>query len=135
MVLEKHLGRSKRAKLRKAQAGQVTDVIFRKWRNTGSIIAIFPAVPGDVQGRYCQMYEHIGQHGDGDYIIVLKRTVLATPAEYAELKRELEAYPYKYQLRVCEHRTPQHIEEYRLTLQSWLTRNQDSAVTKVRDGQ
>jgi hypothetical protein len=112
MVLEKHLGRSKRARLRKYLAGKVTAVIFRKWRDTGNVVAIFPAIPGDVQGRYCQMYEHVGQHGDGDYLLVVGRTVLATPAEYADLKRELEAEPYKYQLLVYENRTQGHIDEY-----------------------
>jgi hypothetical protein len=61
----------------------------------------------------------------GEYLQVVRQTVLATPEEYADLKCELEAEPYKYQLRVCEHRTTEHIEEYREALHTWLLRNQE----------
>jgi hypothetical protein len=114
----------------------LTAVIFRKWKpkHGGSVLAIFPALPSDARGKYCEMYEHVGQHSGGDYNIVMARTTPATPADYRALKRELESAPYSYRFHVYKKRTQQHRTEHALTLRTWLTRNQDSAVTKVRDG-
>lgn len=91
----------------------LTDVIFRKWRKVSmglgdNVIAIFPAVPADTQGQFCEMYEHVGQHGGGDYSGVVAQTRLATPDEYASLKRELESEPYNYRLRILRRRTSAH---------------------------
>lgn len=79
-------------------------VVFRKWntRNGGGIIALFPAEqhsPGA-----CMSYEHDGQHGGADYDGVLSLSVPATPAEYANLKRELESYPFHYNLKIRKRR-------------------------------
>lgn len=79
----------------------VTTVIFRKWykaQDGTGVIALFPDVPGD--GPMCQSYEHVGQHGSADAAGVISRTKPATPEEYAALKRELEAAPYHYRLKV-----------------------------------
>ncbi len=65
--------------------------IFRAWRREpfrGRVIAILPEVEAN-PGKY-EMYEHVGQHGEGDYPHVVSQTRLATPAEYADLKCELE---------------------------------------------
>lgn len=74
-------------------------VIFRKWRKRdgGGIIALFPTMPSDINGRYCMSYEHIGQHGGADPAI-MARTVAATPKEYAPLARELRALGYRLQV-------------------------------------
>lgn len=49
-------------------------VVFRKWRDTGSVIALFPEIPTDLQGWYCEAYEHVGQHGGADYHGVIRAT-------------------------------------------------------------
>ena len=73
-------------------------VIFRKWGkvNGGDVIACLPdnnANPGMMV-----MYEHIGQHGDGDYCGLLGRTTPAQPHEYASLLAELTSIGYDLQV-------------------------------------
>ena len=66
-------------------------VIFRKWNDDGGIIALLPdnpACPGMID-----MYEHIGQHGEGCPEIV-QTTTLATPSEYKDLLEELTSIGY-----------------------------------------
>jgi len=77
-----------------------TQVIFRKWPKSegGGIIALFPCNPGTNPYNF-DSYEHIGQHGAACYDII-HRTKLAKPEEYARLKAELEAEPYRYHLDV-----------------------------------
>jgi hypothetical protein len=77
-----------------------TKVIFRKWKDDGhgDIIALFPELPSDLHGVYCDSYEHVGQHGGADYYGVIKMTKLATPAEYASLKDELEGMGYELEV-------------------------------------
>ena len=70
-----------------------TIVIFRKWSN-GSIIALLPEIPADTEGKLCQSYEHIGQHGGADYRGVIGRIKAAKPDEFAELLQELEMIGY-----------------------------------------
>lgn len=74
-----------------------TLVIFRKWVG-GEIIALFPE--NDEGFGECTSYEHIGQHAGAHYAGVVASTKPATPEEYADLKRELESYPYGYKLKV-----------------------------------
>jgi hypothetical protein len=70
----------------------VTEVIFRKYKNGNKeIIALFPYVCETRFGT-CESYMHIGQHGTADYLGVMQDTKPATPAEYADLKAELENY-------------------------------------------
>lgn len=67
-----------------------TSVVFRKFKDDGQIIAYFP---GTYDRGNITTYMHQGQHGEGapyaDY-----NTVLATEAEYAELKAELVSQGY-----------------------------------------
>ena len=72
-----------------------TKVVFRKFPN-GDILALFPEVPET--GYTCSCYMHIGQHGGADYTHCIRLTKPASPEEYADLKRELEAKPYEYSL-------------------------------------
>lgn len=72
-------------------------VIFRRWgvRNGGGVIAIFPEI--DAGGGLVQMYEHVGQHGGGNYQMVVERT---KPTSYDDpdvvaLQRELESLGYE----------------------------------------
>lgn len=79
-----------------------TVVVFRKWRDTGEVIALFPQIDG---GRgLCSSFEHVGQHGGADYDGVISRTDPATEDEYADLKKELESEPYNYKLIVRKRR-------------------------------
>jgi len=68
-------------------------VIFRKWgkRNGGGVIAM---LPGDgANPDRVDMYEHIGQHGEGTPRIV-GITTLAKPEEYSDLLKELTSIGY-----------------------------------------
>lgn len=81
---------------------QPTRVIFRVWKDVDqAVIAIFPEIAGDHSWE-CSMFEHIGQHGDGNIHDVIEQTRPATAEEYVPLMRELERYPYFYQLKVIQ---------------------------------
>lgn len=71
-----------------------TKVIFRIWpkRNGGEVIAIFPRDVGTNDPHTCSSYMRVGQHAScrPDHLTALLR--LAKPAEYADLKAELENY-------------------------------------------
>jgi hypothetical protein len=72
-------------------------VIFRKWKDTGDVIALFPEQPADCAGRFCNSYEHVGQHGGADYYGVIQQTRPASKKESAPLARELRRIGYKLQ--------------------------------------
>ena len=82
-------------------------VIFRQWRDNGDIIAVFP----DNEANYgnFMMYEHIGQHGEGDYWGILPKTTPAHPLRYKPLFDELMSIGYD--LRVCR-RMPQDFKAW-----------------------
>lgn len=65
-------------------------VTFRKWKDTGDVIAFFP---DQTDGQFIVSYEHVGQHGNAAYPLIPK-TVPATPAEYAPLLAELVSIGY-----------------------------------------
>jgi len=44
-------------------------------------------------------YVHVGQHGAADYNLVVGQSKPAQPAEYAELKAELENIGYNLEVR------------------------------------
>jgi hypothetical protein len=91
-----------------------TPVIFRAQREAGTlwITAVFPCEPATLQGDTFTIYQHVGQHGAGSYGWY-QRTRAATPAEYADLKRELESAPYGYRLKVYKRMTRGHREALR----------------------
>ena len=74
---------------------QETLVIFRRWRDTGGIIAIFPELPSDYEGRFCDAYEHVGQHGGADYHGVLLATRPVSVNEARDLIAELTRIGYR----------------------------------------
>lgn len=77
-----------------------TKVIFRKFRDNGEIIALFPEEPGTLDIDTCSSYMHNGQHASAS-VRLMDITDPATPEEYADLKRELENYgPEPYDLEV-----------------------------------
>jgi len=95
-----------------------TKTIFRKFKDNGDIIALFPEIPSDYIGRNWDSYVHIRQHGTANYQLGIKNTVLATPEEYAELKRELETH-YDYEIEVYQRRTPQMRDTFRKQVEDW----------------
>lgn len=84
-----------------------TTVVFRVWRSgdgKGKVIALFPGIDYDGRGLYCSSFEHIGQHGAASYTGTIRRSRPATPAEYADVKRELTK-EYGYNLEARKRRT------------------------------
>ena len=73
----------------------IDSVVFRRWRDGGDIIALFPEVPADIFGRYCEAYEHIGQHGGADYHGVIQATVPVELHEAEDLADELTRIGYR----------------------------------------
>ena len=74
-----------------------TAVIFRMYRTLPrECLALFPYLEGGP--GCCMSYEHVGQHGEANYLSVMGITVPATPAEYADLKAELEGIGYNLEV-------------------------------------
>jgi len=75
-----------------------TKVIFRIWPQSSpggaTVDALFIEEKRYHHRRFITCYAHVGQHGSADYDHVVSKTKLATPAEYADLKRELECLGY-----------------------------------------
>lgn len=79
----------------KRQDKETIKVVFRKYKETGDIVALFPAVPEDVYGYKCSGYEHVGQHFSADPLDMIQITrPCKARAEYAELLRELISIGY-----------------------------------------
>lgn len=79
---------------RDAMPDDVTPVIFRKFPD-GDVVAMFPTEPGSAQNPFtCSSYMHARQHSAID-IGLGKRIPLASRAEFAPLKKELEGLGYK----------------------------------------
>jgi len=70
-------------------------VVFRRWRDGAGVIALFPELPADAHGHYCDSYMHVGQHGGADYHGVVRHTTPATPDESATLAAELTRIGYR----------------------------------------
>lgn len=83
-----------------------TIVVFRRWREGGEVVALFPFQP-EAGGR-CQSFMHVGQHAAADYARTLAATEPASAVESAdvrELAAELIRAPYWYHLK------PLHAED------------------------
>jgi hypothetical protein len=74
-----------------------TLVVFRRWHDSSDIIALFPEIPTDLNGWYCEAYEHVGQHGGANYHGVVQATKPATDEEAASLAQELTRIGYNLQ--------------------------------------
>lgn len=86
-------------------------VVFRRWKDGFGVVALFPEIPADLDGRYCESYEHIGQHGAADYQGVIMATKPVRPKEYADLAEELRQIGYN--LRPVKRATREHHERRR----------------------
>ena len=78
---------------------QKTKVVFRIWPKSqgGEVIALFPQLAGTNDAGTCLSYMHVGQNSSADLMLcrVLK---LATPTQYANLKRELKRIGYNLKI-------------------------------------
>ena len=74
---------------------QADIVVFRRWKDCGSIIALFPELPSDLYGQYCDAYEHVGQHGGADYHGVVQHSMPCSIEESADLATELQRIGYR----------------------------------------
>lgn len=105
------------------QDTEETPVIFRiprgkQMAELDGVTAYFPAEPFDLYGRTITCYAHVGQHGGADPFYALHRTRLATPAEYQDLKDELES-AYGYRLKVVAKRTKAHRDACKRQVAEW----------------
>ena len=66
-----------------------TPVIFRKDKEDGEILAVFPDQPGTPAPDSMLCYAHVGQHSHCTEGYVWKRTRPASEEEAADLLREL----------------------------------------------
>lgn len=82
-----------------------TIVIFRRWKDTGNVVAIFPEIPSDNQGYMCEMFEHHGQHTGRDCRGVVGRTTPAKGPDVKALARELRGRGYRLLIRRKAHHT------------------------------
>ena len=74
-----------------------TKVVFRKYRDNGDILALFPDVP--FSSGCIMSYEHTGQHGGAHYGHCIARTKPATEKEYEALRAELESIGYDLEIK------------------------------------
>lgn len=72
-------------------------VIFRKWKDDGEILALFPELEGN--WGLCTCFSHVGQHATAEYHYCLSLSKPATPEEYADLQKELEDIGYNLKIR------------------------------------
>jgi hypothetical protein len=78
---------------------QPTAVIIRRWRaGPRTLIAIFPKIDEEPGRVLC--YEHIGQHGSGDYQRIIGRTmpVWEHHPDVVALRDELTKIGYRLKL-------------------------------------
>lgn len=88
-----------------------TVVVFRKFKDGGDIVALFPQEEFNHRGG-CMSYQHVGQHGEADYAHCVAASVPATVAEYAPLKRELESIGYDLKVCIRNPRQPMTQSQY-----------------------
>lgn len=70
-----------------------SSVTFRKFKDNGEIIALFPTVKNNWDGSLILSYMHEGQHGSAS-MDILGETKPATASEYNDLLIELENIGY-----------------------------------------
>jgi hypothetical protein len=74
----------------------ITEVIFRCDKHgdfKGVVFALLPHEVSNFDGSVT-CYMHVGQHSQADYHHCVSKSRLATPEEYADLKKEMEGLGY-----------------------------------------
>ena len=87
-------------------------IIFRVWKKSGEVIALFPEISVDHDKANVQSYENIGQHGAADYYYVVYKTKLATKEEYELLLTELTQIYDDCELVPCRKRTTEMYDNF-----------------------
>lgn len=82
----------------------MTKVVFRKFKQGGDIIALFPE---QVNRLMVGSYMHLGQHSDADYDGVISKTTPAKESEYADLLAELKSIGYE-DIKVLKRNKPKY---------------------------
>lgn len=76
-----------------SQDTEKTNVVFRKFKDTNEIIALFPTQKNNL--TYMVMsYMHVGQHSEADYYHCVKESKPCTESEYKDLFNELTNIGY-----------------------------------------
>lgn len=75
------------------------DVVFKKDKRDGEIVAILPNIP---HGLMIPMYSHFGQHSTCDYGWLLVHVTSATENEYKPLLKELMSVYRNCKLRILK---------------------------------
>lgn len=90
------------------KANNETLVIFRRFREGGELIALFPHLPGTSDPATCESYMHVGQHSSADAALTCgggthhnSPTIPAytDEADVRELAKELESLGYTLKIR------------------------------------
>lgn len=89
-------------------------VIFRKYKDTGDVFAIFPYEIANSE-LHVTTYEHIGQHSAGNYQVCIDISKPARSIEYASLARELTSLGYVLDIKTRVNASKQS-DAYRLEL-------------------
>lgn len=76
----------------------MTKTIFRTFKRTGEVIALFPEVPANSTGEFCESYMRVGQHGAASPWL-RNNTRPSTREEIEPLKKELEQIGYQIEER------------------------------------
>jgi len=71
-------------------------VVFRKFKDNGKVIALFPNLPAH-PGRVMS-YMHMGQHSEADYPFIISVTEPAYHPETKDLQEELMSIGYDVQI-------------------------------------
>jgi hypothetical protein len=66
-------------------------VIFRYWPKAKDVIALFPEslTDGSCNSGNLMSYQHLGQHGEASYPMIVSCTRPAKRSQFADLLREL----------------------------------------------
>jgi len=71
----------------------MTKVIFRTWKDTKTVIALFPEIKADLAGN-CESYMSKGGHGAANYDHIIRMTRPSTWREYDQMWGELNQMGY-----------------------------------------
>lgn len=72
----------------------MTKVVFRKFKDGGDVVALFPEERWSRHEYTISSYQHVGQHGAADYDHVITISHPARADEYRSLLAELKRIGY-----------------------------------------
>lgn len=115
--------------------GLTRDIVFRVWKAghfSHGVIALWPATDAEGDGRFCDSYAHVGQHGAADYFHVIAHTRPATWDEYRDLLNELIGRGYT-DCHVIQRSTVYHTNVRRRCWESNMTKKKSNIVYGTRE--